>query len=158
MKISKWIFFNLLLIHWRLETPERVTGKQGRPRSDAAECGVWSGSPLFANRSTIFLQEYLHQIAWHILNRKWILSKTSVGVYLVFNGSKCCNTMADRQIEKSLNECFHNWWFCKWTTKALNTECKGWYGHIQLCNLVLSLRYTKKAPFRNYMIRGTCYK
>ena len=26
-------------------------GKQCRPRSDAAECGVWSGSSLFANRN-----------------------------------------------------------------------------------------------------------
>ena len=39
----------LLQTHWGLETPKRVTGKQCRPRSDAAECGVWSGSPLFAN-------------------------------------------------------------------------------------------------------------
>ena len=43
------------LTHWRLETPKWVTGKQCRPRSDAAERGVSSGSPLFANSSTIFL-------------------------------------------------------------------------------------------------------
>ena len=38
-----------------LETPKRVIGKQCRPRSDATECGIWSGSPMFANSSTIFL-------------------------------------------------------------------------------------------------------
>ena len=35
--------------------PKRVIGKQCRPRSDAAECGIWSGSPLFANILAIFL-------------------------------------------------------------------------------------------------------
>ena len=29
--------------------PSRVIGKHWRPRSDAAECGVQSGSPQFAN-------------------------------------------------------------------------------------------------------------
>ena len=43
-----------------LRTTKRVIGKQCRPRSDAADCGVWSGSPLFANSSAIFLQEYLN--------------------------------------------------------------------------------------------------
>ena len=43
------------LTHWRLETPKRVTGKQYRSRLGAAECGVWSGSALFAIKSTIFL-------------------------------------------------------------------------------------------------------
>ena len=32
------------LTHWSLEIPKRVTGKQCRPRSDAAKRGVWSGS------------------------------------------------------------------------------------------------------------------
>ena len=36
-----------------------IIGKQCRPRSDTAECGFRSGSPLFANSSTIFLWEYL---------------------------------------------------------------------------------------------------
>ena len=45
----------LWLTHCSLETSKRVIGKQCRPRSDAAECGIWSGSPLFANSSTIFL-------------------------------------------------------------------------------------------------------
>ena len=45
------------LTHCNRETPKRVFGKQWRPRSDAAECGVWSGSPLFANSSTIFLRK-----------------------------------------------------------------------------------------------------
>ena len=37
------------------DTRKRVLGKQCRPRSDATECGVWSGSPLFANSLAIFL-------------------------------------------------------------------------------------------------------
>ena len=45
----------LFLTHCSLETPKRVIDKQCRPRSDAAECGIWSRSPLFANSSTIFL-------------------------------------------------------------------------------------------------------
>ena len=53
------------IIHWRLETPKRETGKQCRLRSDATECGIWSASPLFANSSNIFLLEYLYHIAWH---------------------------------------------------------------------------------------------
>ena len=51
----KWICCcKEFLTHSSLETPKRVTGKQFRPRSDAAERGVWSGSPLFANTLTIF--------------------------------------------------------------------------------------------------------
>ena len=38
------------LTHSSLETPK---DKQWRPWSDAAERGVWSGSPLFANRLVI---------------------------------------------------------------------------------------------------------
>ena len=37
------------------ETRKRVFGKQCRPRSDATEHGVSSGSPLFANSLAIFL-------------------------------------------------------------------------------------------------------
>ena len=43
------------LTHCSLETPKSVFSKQCKPRSDAAECGIWSGSPLFANSSTILL-------------------------------------------------------------------------------------------------------
>ena len=43
------------ITHCSRETRKRVIGKQCRPRSDAAERGVWSGSPLFANSLTIFL-------------------------------------------------------------------------------------------------------
>ena len=53
------------VIHCSLETPKRVIGKQCISRSDAAECGIWSGSPLFANSSTIFLLEYLnHRVTY----------------------------------------------------------------------------------------------
>ena len=44
-----------ILTHWRLESLKRVNDKQCRPRSDVVERGVWSGSPLFANSSTVFL-------------------------------------------------------------------------------------------------------
>ena len=30
----------ITITHLSLETPKMVTGKQGRPRSDATECGV----------------------------------------------------------------------------------------------------------------------
>ena len=43
------------LSHCSRETRKMGTGKQWRPRSDAAERGVWSGSPLFANDLAIFL-------------------------------------------------------------------------------------------------------
>ena len=36
-------------------TPKRVIGEQCKPRSDAMESGIWSGSPLFANGLAIFL-------------------------------------------------------------------------------------------------------
>ena len=37
-----------LLTHLSLTYHKRDTGKQCRPRSDAAESGIWSGSTLFA--------------------------------------------------------------------------------------------------------------
>ena len=37
-----------ILTHFSRDTPKRVIGKQCRPRSDAAEHGIWSGSTLFA--------------------------------------------------------------------------------------------------------------
>ena len=43
------------LTHCSRETHEKVIGKQCRPRSDTAERGVWSGSPLFANSLAICL-------------------------------------------------------------------------------------------------------
>ena len=43
------------LTHCSRETRKRVIDKQCRPRSDAAERGVWSGSALFANSLAIFL-------------------------------------------------------------------------------------------------------
>ena len=41
------------------------TDKQCRPRSEAAERGIWTGPPLFANRFNQFFLEYLYYIAWH---------------------------------------------------------------------------------------------
>ena len=64
MQLSQWgwqtVLWSPALINCSLETPKRVIGKQCRPRSDATECNVCSGSPLFANSSSIFLQEYLN--------------------------------------------------------------------------------------------------
>ena len=37
-----------------LETPKRVIGKQCIPWSDAAECSIWPGFPLFANSLAVF--------------------------------------------------------------------------------------------------------
>ena len=50
------VWESLFSIQWAsLETPKRVTDKQSRPRSDAAEYGIWWVSPLFPNRFAIFL-------------------------------------------------------------------------------------------------------
>ena len=49
------VMFLIWLTHCSQETRKRVIGKQWRPRSDAAECGICSGSPLFANSLAIFL-------------------------------------------------------------------------------------------------------
>ena len=43
------------LTRFSLETPKKVNGKQFRPRSDATQCGIYSGSPLFANSLAIGL-------------------------------------------------------------------------------------------------------
>ena len=51
------------LTHCSRETRKREISKQCRPRSDAAERGVCSGSPLFANGLAISLQEYVKLIA-----------------------------------------------------------------------------------------------
>ena len=54
--LVKWwrSYIKPCLTHCSLETLKRVIGKQCRPRSNTTECGIWSGSPLFANSSTIF--------------------------------------------------------------------------------------------------------
>ena len=52
----------IALTHCSLETSKRVIGKQCRPRSDATECGIKSGSPLFADSSVSFLQKLLNHI------------------------------------------------------------------------------------------------
>ena len=60
MKTYSWVFIRSsmlrhFLTHCSREACKMVIGKQCRPRSDAAESGVWSGSPLFANSLAIFL-------------------------------------------------------------------------------------------------------
>ena len=68
--------FAITLTHWSLEIPKRVTGKQCRPRS---ECGVWTGSPHFANSLAIFLYVYLNRIDRYTYNWNWTLPIYSVG-------------------------------------------------------------------------------
>ena len=53
-----------LKTHCSRETPKRVIDKQYRPRSDATERDVWSGSSLFVNSLTICLEEFLNLMAW----------------------------------------------------------------------------------------------
>ena len=67
------LIWNYVLTHFSLEAHKRVTGKQCRPRSDAAECDTWSGTPLFANNLAIFLSKcsagkFIHSNMglWHI--------------------------------------------------------------------------------------------
>ena len=48
-KVSVLAPFAYALTHFSVETPKRVIGKQGRPRSDTTECSVQSRSPPFAN-------------------------------------------------------------------------------------------------------------
>ena len=63
----------LLNIHFSLEIPKRVIGKQCRPRSDAAEGSIWSGSPLFA-KSLAEIEIWLFQyIVWgSLFSLKWV--------------------------------------------------------------------------------------
>ena len=79
-----------ILTHCNRETRKRVTGKQHRPWSDAAECGVWSGSPLFAKSLAIFLKEYVNFIVSCTENWNCTLPINSVGecgrVCSVYNG------------------------------------------------------------------------
>ena len=46
--ISDLVVSTVGLTHINLENPKRVIGKQCRSRSDAAECGLWSGFTVFA--------------------------------------------------------------------------------------------------------------
>ena len=54
------------MTHFSLETPKTVTGKQSRPKSDAA----------------IFLQDYLTHMAWHTLKLKFDSTVYSVGEFI----------------------------------------------------------------------------
>ena len=94
ISMSKWLCSSYLgrvmdqmqyynsLTHCSRETSKRVIGKQCRPRSDAAERGVWSGSSLFANSLAIFLLEYLNLVAWPTLTWNWTLPIYSVGEFI----------------------------------------------------------------------------
>ena len=44
------------LTHFSRKTPKRVICKQCRPRLDATECGIWSGSTLFALNTGISIK------------------------------------------------------------------------------------------------------
>ena len=62
----KWHYF--LLIHISLASFLWDIAKQPKPRSDAAEWGVWSGSPLFAYR--IFYYNLNKSEKYHSTNLK----------------------------------------------------------------------------------------
>ena len=60
----------IYILHWFIsfthcsrETRKSVFGKHCRPRSDAAFCGVWSGSELYAKSLAIFVWEYVNLLA-----------------------------------------------------------------------------------------------
>ena len=55
--IVLFLFITFVLTHICLTSHERDIGKQCRPRSDAAERGVWSRSTLFALRTGIFVEQ-----------------------------------------------------------------------------------------------------
>ena len=48
-----YVLYNNILFNLCLAPPKRDIGNQRRPRSDAAERGVWSGFTLFALSSEI---------------------------------------------------------------------------------------------------------
>ena len=59
---TKWVlFFTWELTHFSRETPKTVIGKQLRTWSDAIECGIWSGSTLFALTTGISIMHSNHK-------------------------------------------------------------------------------------------------
>ena len=66
LKFEQVDFTTMCLKYW-------ICGKQSRPRSDAAFCGVWSGSTLFAQAS---------------LTKSWFWIKNNTCIRLCF--SVCC--------------------------------------------------------------------
>ena len=56
IKGDRKIAFDNLLTHLSLASHKGDTDKQCRPRSDAPECGVWSGATLFALNSEISMK------------------------------------------------------------------------------------------------------
>ena len=78
-KVSVLAPFAYALTHFSLETPKRVIGKQCRPISDITECGVQSGSPLFANRLAIFLLALVAQSDAHPTGDQEVMGSIPIG-------------------------------------------------------------------------------
>ena len=68
-----------VLTHFSPETPKRAIGKQYRSRSDAAECGVWSGSTLIALNTGFFIKQGIQRTNSPVAHlRLFVLSKLMV--------------------------------------------------------------------------------
>ena len=61
--IGTWSWSKLVLTHISLASFFLDLDKQCRPRSDATECGVWSGSPLFAYK--MFYENSNKNVKYH---------------------------------------------------------------------------------------------
>ena len=87
-----WVqhFWGLPLTHCSRETRKRITGKHCRTRSDTAECGVWSGSPLFATSISHFSLGLCNSYSRTYLKLKLDSSNIYCGrIYSVYSGLNC---------------------------------------------------------------------
>ena len=94
-------------------------GKQYRPGSDATECGVWSGSPLFA--CGMFYKNWItmKNTTQHPLNQKWTVSIDNYGTFIhlkwvkdlcshkkqLFTKNKCYQHSHIRRLQTNLWHC-----------------------------------------------------
>ena len=76
------------------DTRKRVIGKQCRPRSDAAERGVWSGSPLFANSLGICRSHSRTYLKLKLDSSNILCGR----VYSVYNGLKWVTVNANSSV------------------------------------------------------------
>ena len=77
VKYSSYLLFGAAseLTHLNLASNKKDTGKQCRTRSDAAECGVWSGSIQFTLSSNISVTMITIKTNRLPLYRKWTCPK-----------------------------------------------------------------------------------
>ena len=74
------------LTHFCLESLKKVINKQYRSRSVATECGVWSGSPLFANSVAIFSMNIKITYPDILKIKTWLFLHIVWGEFVVWNG------------------------------------------------------------------------